>query len=77
MYQSFDKSFYKLLASATSAVVAVLVVVLERLVDLLSPALVWKQNIDTRQSDTYDGSGFIVTSYNDVDHRLHWRRYVK
>jgi len=59
--QAFDKSFYKLAGFRNLGRRAVRVDILERLADLIRPALAWKQGIGARPDGAYDGSAFIVT----------------
>ena len=59
--QAFDKSFYKLAGFRNLGRRAVRVDILERLADLIRPALAWKQGSGTRPDGAYDGSAFIVT----------------
>ncbi|MBA8907050.1 helicase-related protein [Aminobacter ciceronei] len=59
--QAFDKTFYKLAGFRNLGRRAVRVDILERLADLIRPALAWKQGIGARPDGAYDGSAFIVT----------------
>ena len=59
--QAFDKSFYKLAGFRNLGRRAVRVDILERLADLIRPALAWKQGTGARPDGAYDGSAFIVT----------------
>ena len=59
--QAYDKSFYKLAGFRNLGRRAVRVDILERLADLIRPALAWKQGSGTRPEGAYDGSAFIVT----------------
>lgn len=59
--QAFDKSFYKLAGFRNLGRRAVRVDILERLADLIRPALAWKQGVGARPDGAYDGSAFIVT----------------
>jgi ATP-dependent RNA helicase SUPV3L1/SUV3 len=58
---AFDKSFYKLAGFRNLGRRAVRVDILERLADLIRPALAWKQGVGARPDGAYDGSAFIVT----------------
>ncbi|PWK76389.1 helicase-related protein [Aminobacter sp. AP02] len=59
--QTFDKTFYKLAGFRNLGRRAVRVDILERLADLIRPALAWKQGVGARPDGAYDGSSFIVT----------------
>ncbi len=59
--QAFDKTFYKLAGFRNLGRRAVRVDILERLADLIRPALAWKQGVGPRPDGAYDGSAFIVT----------------
>ncbi|MDH4987569.1 helicase-related protein [Aminobacter anthyllidis] len=58
---TFDKTFYKLAGFRNLGRRAVRVDILERLADLIRPALAWKQGVGARPDGAYDGSSFIVT----------------
>ncbi|WP_269931444.1 helicase-related protein [Aminobacter sp. HY435] len=58
---TFDKTFYKLAGFRNLGRRAVRVDILERLADLIRPALAWKQGTGTRPEGAYDGSAFVVT----------------
>lgn len=58
---TFDKTFYKLAGFRNLGRRAVRVDILERLADLIRPALAWKQGTGARPDGAYDGSSFIVT----------------
>ncbi len=59
--QSFDRAFYKLAGYRTLGRRAVRVDILERLADLIRPALAWRAGQGTRPDGAYDGQAFIVT----------------
>ncbi len=58
---SFDKTFYKLAGFRMLGRRAVRVDILERLADLIRPALAWKAGTGARPEGAYDGSTFLVT----------------
>lgn len=58
---TFDKAFYKLAGFRNLGRRAVRVDILERLADLIRPALAWKQGAGARPDGAYDGSAFVVT----------------
>ena len=58
---SFDKTFYKLAGFRMLGRRAVRVGILERLADLIRPALAWKAGTGARPEGAYDGSTFLVT----------------
>ncbi len=58
---SFDKIFYKLAGFRHLGRRAVRVDILERLADLIRPALSWKAGSGQRPDGAYDGQNFIVT----------------
>ncbi len=58
---SFDRTFYKLAGYRLLGKRAVRVDILERLADLIRPALFWKPGIGTRPEGGYDGNRFVVT----------------
>ncbi|MEO5323881.1 helicase-related protein [Mesorhizobium sp. CC13] len=59
--QAFDKAFYRLAGFRNLGRRAVRVDILERLADLIRPALAWRQGAGARPDGAYDGSSFIVT----------------
>jgi ATP-dependent RNA helicase SUPV3L1/SUV3 len=59
--QTFDKAFYKLAGFRNLGRRAVRVDILERLADLIRPALAWKAGIGARPDGAFDGSAFLVT----------------
>jgi ATP-dependent RNA helicase SUPV3L1/SUV3 len=59
--QSFDKAFYKLAGYRILGRRAVRVDILERLADLIRPALSWKPGAGPRPDGGYDGGAFMVT----------------
>ncbi|RJG43596.1 helicase-related protein [Mesorhizobium sp. DCY119] len=59
--QTFDKAFYKLAGFRNLGRRAVRVDILERLADLIRPALAWKAGIGVRPDGAFDGSAFLVT----------------
>jgi len=59
--QSFDRNFYALAGFRILGRRAVRVDILERLADLIRPALAWKPGTGTRPDGGYDGSAFLVT----------------
>jgi ATP-dependent RNA helicase SUPV3L1/SUV3 len=58
---SFDAAFYRLAGYRILGRRAVRVDILERLADLIRPALAWKQGTGTRPEGAFDGSAFLVT----------------
>ena len=58
---AFDRAFYKLAGFRMLGRRAVRVDILERLADLIRPALSWKAGIGARPEGAYDGSAFMVT----------------
>jgi ATP-dependent RNA helicase SUPV3L1/SUV3 len=58
---SFDKTFYALAGFRILGRRAVRVDILERLADLIRPALAWKPGTGTRPDGAFDGSAFVVT----------------
>ncbi len=58
---AFDRAFYKLAGFRSLGRRAVRVDILERLADLIRPALSWKTGLGTRPDGAYDGSAFMVT----------------
>lgn len=58
---AFDRAFYKLAGFRPLGRRAVRVDILERLADLIRPALAWKAGLGTRPDGAYDGQAFIVT----------------
>jgi ATP-dependent RNA helicase SUPV3L1/SUV3 len=58
---AFDKAFYKLAGFRNLGRRAVRVDILERLADLIRPALAWKAGAGPRPDGAYDGSAFLVT----------------
>ena len=59
--QAFDRTFYKLAGFRVLGRRAVRIDILERLADLIRPALSWKPGQGQRPDGGYDGNGFIVT----------------
>lgn len=59
--QTFDKAFYKLAGYRTLGRRAVRVDILERLADLIRPALSWKPGVGARPDGGYDDGAFMVT----------------
>jgi ATP-dependent RNA helicase SUPV3L1/SUV3 len=59
--QAFDRTFYKLAGFRPLGRRAVRVDILERLADLIRPALAWKAGLGTRPDGAYDGQAFMVT----------------
>jgi ATP-dependent RNA helicase SUPV3L1/SUV3 len=57
----FDREFYKLAGFRLLGRRAVRVDILERVADLIRPALAWKPGVGTRPDGAYDGSAFLVT----------------
>ncbi|MBD0414225.1 helicase-related protein [Oryzicola mucosus] len=58
---TFDKNFYKLAGYRNLGRRAVRVDILERLADLIRPAIAWKPGTGARPDGAYDGGTFIVT----------------
>jgi ATP-dependent RNA helicase SUPV3L1/SUV3 len=58
---SFDPAFYRLAGYRMLGRRAVRIDILERLADLIRPALAWKPGSGTRPDGAYDGSRFVVT----------------
>ena len=58
---SFERTFYKLAGFRMLGRRAVRIDILERLADLIRPALAWKPGTGTRPDGAFDGSGFTVT----------------
>jgi ATP-dependent RNA helicase SUPV3L1/SUV3 len=58
---TYDRTFYKLAGFRMLGRRAVRVDILERLADLIRPALAWKAGIGARPDGAYDGSTFLVT----------------
>lgn len=58
---SFDPAFYRLAGYRILGRRAVRVDILERLADLIRPALAWKQGTGPRPEGAFDGSAFLVT----------------
>ena len=58
---AFDRTFYKLAGFRMLGRRAVRVDILERLADLIRPALAWKAGTGPRPEGAFDGSAFIVT----------------
>ncbi|HTV67523.1 MAG TPA: helicase-related protein [Rhizobiaceae bacterium] len=59
--ESFDRTFYRLAGFRALGRRAVRVDILERLADLIRPALAWKPGVGTRPDGAYDGQAFTVT----------------
>jgi ATP-dependent RNA helicase SUPV3L1/SUV3 len=59
--QAFERTFYKLAGFRVLGRRAVRIDILERLADLIRPALAWKPGQGQRPDGAYDGNGFIVT----------------
>lgn len=59
--QSFDRAFYKLAGFRILGRRAVRVDILERLADLIRPALGWRVGTGMRPDGAWDGSAFLVT----------------
>ncbi|MCO5161608.1 MAG: helicase [Mesorhizobium sp.] len=57
----FDREFYKLAGFRILGRRAVRVDILERVADLIRPALAWKPGAASRPDGAYDGSSFLVT----------------
>ena len=58
---AFDRAFYKLAGYRPLGRRAVRVDILERLADLIRPALAWKAGLGARPDGAYDGQAFMVT----------------
>jgi ATP-dependent RNA helicase SUPV3L1/SUV3 len=58
---AFDRAFYKLAGYRNLGRRAVRVDILERLADLIRPALSWRAGAGPRPDGAYDGSAFLVT----------------
>jgi ATP-dependent RNA helicase SUPV3L1/SUV3 len=58
---AFDRTFYKLAGYRPLGRRAVRVDILERLADLIRPALAWKAGLGARPDGAYDGQAFMVT----------------
>ena len=58
---AFEKAFYKLAGYRNLGRRAVRVDILERLADLIRPALAWKENEGKRPEGGYGGGAFVVT----------------
>jgi len=58
---TFDRTFYKLAGFRPLGRRAVRVDILERLADLIRPALGWKAGVGARPDGAYDGQNFLVT----------------
>ncbi len=58
---SFDPAFYRLAGYRLLGRRAVRIDILERLADLIRPALGWKPGTGTRPDGAYDGTRFVVT----------------
>ncbi|MEP9372234.1 helicase-related protein [Mesorhizobium sp. KR1-2] len=58
---AFDRAFFKLAGFRMLGRRAVRVDILERLADLIRPALAWKAGTGARPDGAYDGSTFLVT----------------
>jgi ATP-dependent RNA helicase SUPV3L1/SUV3 len=58
---SFDKAFYKLAGFRNLGRRAVRVDIVERLADLIRPALAWKVGTGPRPDGAYDGNVFLIT----------------
>src|SRR5690606_30868185 len=59
--QSFDKEFYRLAGYRNLGRRAVRADILERLADLIRPAINWKPGLGRRPDGAYDGQSFMVT----------------
>lgn len=59
--QSFDRAFYKLAGFRILGRRAVRVDILERLADLIRPALAWRAGTGGRPDGAWDGNAFLVT----------------
>ncbi len=58
---AYDRSFYRLAGFRILGRRAVRIDILERLADLIRPALAWRQGTGARPDGAYDGSTFLVT----------------
>ena len=58
---AFERAFYKLAGFRILGRRAVRIDILERLADLIRPALSWKPGTGVRPDGAFDGSGFMVT----------------
>jgi ATP-dependent RNA helicase SUPV3L1/SUV3 len=58
---AYDRAFYRLAGFRNLGRRAVRVDILERLADLIRPALSWRAGIGPRPDGAYDGSAFLVT----------------
>jgi ATP-dependent RNA helicase SUPV3L1/SUV3 len=58
---SFERSFYRLAGYRNLGRRAVRVDILERLADLIRPALSWKEGVGARPEGAYEGNAFLVT----------------
>ena len=58
---TFERAFYQLAGFRNLGRRAVRVDILERLADLIRPALAWKPNSGPRPEGAYDGNAFVVT----------------
>jgi ATP-dependent RNA helicase SUPV3L1/SUV3 len=59
--QAFERNFYKLAGFRVLGRRAVRIDILERLADLIRPALAWKPGQGQRPDGAFDGNGFTVT----------------
>jgi ATP-dependent RNA helicase SUPV3L1/SUV3 len=59
--QTFERAFYRLAGFRLLGRRAVRVDILERLADLIRPALSWRPGTGARPDGAYDGSAFVVT----------------
>lgn len=59
--QSYERDFYRLAGFRVLGRRAVRVDILERLADLIRPALAWRAGVGTRPEGAFDGSSFLVT----------------
>jgi ATP-dependent RNA helicase SUPV3L1/SUV3 len=59
--ETYDRTFYRLAGFRALGRRAVRIDILERLADLIRPALSWKAGQGTRPDGAYDGAAFIVT----------------
>jgi len=58
---SYEKNFYRLAGYRSLGRRAVRVDILERLADLIRPALAWREGVGARPEGGYGGSAFVVT----------------
>ena len=58
---AFDRAFYKLAGYRPLGRRAVRIDILERLADLIRPALAWKAGLGARPDGAYDGQAFMMT----------------